>query len=166
MIKTSEIKRDAATIARDTALAQLRTAIVVLRNAPDSVEQIAALKIHIERLLSAPEELLWVDYILPSTDFAHGKPIKAKDQLPIIKNSLSLIGIDLDILYVNEPEEKSWVLSWSKGKKARLFWTKASEWNVRLFLAHNDNYVCTGFDLYDYLDQVGVDRTWWSRDWD
>jgi hypothetical protein len=152
--------------ARDKALAQLRTAIVVLRNTENNCEQIANFKLLIQNLLDAPEEVLWSRFDTPANEFISvNKPIKGRDQFPIIEKSLLLIGVELDINYVDTPEEKSWFLSWSRGKKARLFWTKINGWNATLYLAQGDGFSCSGFDLDSFLEQVGIDRTWWSLEW-
>lgn len=157
---------NAVITARNAALGQLRTAIVLLRNTGSSAEQTANLKIHIQRLFDAPEELLWIDYITPSSsDFAPGKPIKARDQFLIIQKSLLLVKMEVDSRYVNNPHEKSWFLNWDRGKKARLFWTKDSGWEVTLYLATGGGYACSGFVLDDFLQQIGVDQCWWSSEW-
>lgn len=159
---------NAVRIARDTALAQFRTAVILLRNTDNSAEQISNLKMHVQRLFDAPEELLWIDYITPSAEpvpFLPGKPIKARDQFLIIKKSLLLLGMEVDNLYVDNPEEKSWFLNWDRGKKARLFWTKDSSWEVTLYLAAGDGYACSGFVLDDFLSQIGIDRGWWDNKW-
>jgi hypothetical protein len=162
-----DIEADSAVItARDKALAQLRTAIVVLRNTENNSEQIANLKFLIQGLLDAPEEVLWNRFVILATKVVCvGKPIKGRDQLSIIEKNLLLIGVELDINNVDKPEEKSWILSWSRGKRARLSWTKANGWNAKLYLAHGDGFVCSGFDLDSFLGQVCVDRTWWSLEW-
>ena len=102
---------------------------------------------------------------MPVIHFAPSKPIKGKDQLAIVQKALLLIGIKLDSLYVNNPEEKSWFLDWERGKKARLFWTKSAGWNATLYLGQGDSYACAGFDLDTFLRQVGVNCTWWCSEW-
>lgn len=160
--KKVEVSFDsAAIIASNTALSQLRMAIIILRNTDDP-KQVNNLKLHIQRLLDAPEETLLIDYIIPFVNFVPGEPIKARDQLSVIQKSLALIGMDLDIPYADEPDEKSWGLIW-RGKRARLFWTQSSGWKVTIYLAQGD-YACN-FDLDNFLTQIGVDRSWWSTAW-
>jgi hypothetical protein len=156
-----------AIFARDVALSQLRTAIILLRNTRNSREQITLLQTHLKRLLDAPDETLWKEYFTPVVNCCAEtkQPIKARNQLPIIQESLQLIGLNLDCLYVDKPEEKSWFLDWNRGKRARLFWTASSSWNVKLYLGKDGGYVCNSFDLDEFLTQIGVDRTWWASEW-
>ena len=160
-----ELSSNTAIFARDIALAQLRTAVILLRNTSNSVEQMKALKIHIERLLDLPDETLWVNYIAPVLVCEETAPVKARHQFSIIKESLLLLGIKVDSIYVDKTEEKSWFLDWNRARKARLFWTKSTGWSVVLYLGQGDSHVHSGFNLDDFLTQIGVDKTWWHTEW-